>query len=357
VRSKDDTLRSVLRYVRTAAPCSRAEIAAATGLTKATVSTVVTELVDRRMLREIGAGGRRIGRPAALLMVDGSGYVGIGVRVCPDHLTAVAVDLADRRQFTWRRAFPAGDRSPRPVIAETARLVRRAVARVQAAEGSVVGLTVAVPGPVDSTGVVRGAPALGWPHVELRADLERALNRPTYPVDVDNDATLGAIAEHRYGAFAGTPHLAYLAGTPAGGVGLIHGGMPLRGANGYGGTFADLDGMIGRTGEPREIEIQRLLRQARAGEPDTVARLAEVGARLGHAVAVLVDLLNPAVVLLGGDYARLTPWLLSAAEREFRQRAVTPNADALKLAASTLGYEAPALGAAAVPLNVVERNR
>jgi predicted NBD/HSP70 family sugar kinase len=235
-----------------------------------------------------------------------------------------------------------------------------------------------MPGPVDSTGVVHGVSALGWPNVELRAELERVLDRPGYPVGVDNDATLGAIAEHRYGAFAGTAHLAYFAGPPGGGVGLINVGAPLRGLNGYSGAFGrwsvdpvgwtagcldaatGLEALVGRSGaDPgpgaaRQVEIERLVRQAGAGERDTLTRLADVGTRLGHAVAVLVDLLNPAAVLLGGEYARLAPWLLPAAEHEFRRRAVTPNADALRMAASKLGYAAPVLGAAAVPLNAID---
>ena len=364
----------VLEYVRTAAPCSRAQIAAATALNKTTVSGIVTELINVRVLREIGASGRRIGRPTRLLMVDGSAHVGIGVRMGVDHLTAVAVDLAGRRLFTWRQSYATEERSPRRVIAHIVRLVRRAATRVEAAEASVVGLTVAVPGLVDSTGAVHGVPALGWPRVELGVDLERALERPAFPVVVDSDATLGAIAEYRYGAVARTKHLAYLAGPPGGGVGVIHEGRPLRGANGYGGAFghrcadfgdparagcldaaARLDALVGRPTGAREAAIQRLVRQARTGEPDTLAGLAEVGDRLGHAVAILVDLLNPAIVVLGGDYARLAPWLLSTAEGAFRERAATPNADAFKLVASTFGYEAPALGAAAVPLTAIER--
>lgn len=216
---------AVLRYVRSAAPCSRADIAASTGLNKGTVSRLVTELIERRVLREIGLTEHRIGRPATMLAIDGRGYIGIGVQVGIDHLTAVAVDLAGRRVLTWRRTSATAGRSPGRVIAEVAGLVRRAVARITAGGGTVVGLTVAMPGLVDAAGVVRGAPALGWAEVELRTSLERALGDPDYPIGVDNDATLGAIAEHRYGALAGTAHLAYLAGPPGGGVGVINDGQ------------------------------------------------------------------------------------------------------------------------------------
>ena len=69
----------VLRYVRGHVPCSRADIAAATGLNKATVSSLVADLIDRRLLRETGLTENRIGRPATMLVLDGSPYAAIGL--------------------------------------------------------------------------------------------------------------------------------------------------------------------------------------------------------------------------------------------------------------------------------------
>ncbi len=347
----------VLRYVRTAAPCSRADIAASTGLTKATVSSLVAELLDRRMLRETGLTENRIGRPATMLAIDGSGYVGLGVEVGVDHLTAVAVDLADRRVLTWRRSFVTPGRRPGRVIAEVATLTRHAAARVQAEGGTVVGFGVAVPGLVDSAGVVRRAPALDWTDVELRAGVVRALRGPDYPVSVDTSARFGAVAEYRYGALAGTAHLAYLAGPPGGGVGVINGGVPLRGANGYGGVLVELDALLerGDSGAPdltlQGVEVEQLARRAHAGEQPVLAGLREMGCRLGRSVAVLVDLLDPAAVVLGGSYGPVAPWLLPAVAHEVRQ--IAPRAGAVRLAASTLGHEAAALGAAALPLTAI----
>jgi predicted NBD/HSP70 family sugar kinase len=376
----------VLRHVSAAAPCSRAEIAAATGLNKATVSSLVAELIGRRVLRETGLSEHRVGRPSIMLAIEGSGYVGIGMDVGADDLTVVAVDLAGRRVLTWRRSFPVRDRSPGRAVAEVARLARRATERVRAGGGTVVGLTVAVPGLVDSAGVVRGAPVLGWADVDLRASLERALGQPDHPVTVDSGATLGAIAEHRYGAHAGTAHLAYLGGQPGGAVGLISGGVPVRGVNGFGGvlghvrvdpagsacacgragcleTVAGVPALLRLAGtEPPEpgalgVEVEQLARRAGVGEGQATAALAEVGSRLGYGVALLVNLLNPAVVLLGGHYAPLAPWLLPAVVRALRSLAVAPDAGGLQLAASTLGYEAVALGGAAVALQLAIDHR
>src|SRR5262252_315786 len=95
----------VLGYVRAHAPCSRADIAAATGLNKATVSSLVGELIGRRLLRETGLTERRIGRPATMIVLDGSPYAALGLSVSADHITVVAMDLAGEQLLSWRRAF------------------------------------------------------------------------------------------------------------------------------------------------------------------------------------------------------------------------------------------------------------
>ena len=95
----------VLRHLRMHAPCSRADIAAATGLNKATVSSLVADLIDRRLVRETGLTERRIGRPATMLVLDGSPYAAIGMEVNADYMTVVALDLSGQRLLSWRRAF------------------------------------------------------------------------------------------------------------------------------------------------------------------------------------------------------------------------------------------------------------
>src|SRR5690242_12190907 len=98
----------VLRDVRAHAPCSRADIAARTGLNKATVSSLVGELIDRRLVRETGITEHRIGRPATMLVLDGSRFAAIGLEIGVDPVTVVALDLAGVELVSWRRARPAG---------------------------------------------------------------------------------------------------------------------------------------------------------------------------------------------------------------------------------------------------------
>jgi len=240
--------------------------------------------------------------------------------------------------------------------------------------------------------VVCRSAVLDWHDVEVRAPLERALGGPDYPVGVDNDATLGALAEYRYGAHAGASDLVYLTGEAAVGVGLISGGVPVRGARGFAGELghlcvdpsgprcscghtgcldaaAGVDALLRRTGDAppdargardllaRDVEVADLVRRAAAGEERVRSAIDEVGIRLGYAVALLANLLDPQVILLGGQYAALGRWLLPAVQRAHRSLSVAPDTHRPLIATSNLGYEAGALGGAAVVLDAVDSAR
>jgi predicted NBD/HSP70 family sugar kinase len=388
----------VLRFVRAHAPCSRADIAASTGLNKATVSSLVADLIERRLVRETGLTERRIGRPATQLVLDGSPYAAIGLEVSADYLSAVAVDLAGQRLLSWRRTFAGSTAVPSKAVAAVAALGRRAIARMAGEGRQVLGLTLAVPGLVDADGRVPLAPALGWRDVPALELLGPALGNPDYPVGVDNDATLAAVAEYRYGEYAGTPNLVYLGGGSGLGAGLVVDGRTVRGGRGYVGELGHVQLGPGRAGgeggwgdnSPEcecgrrgclqalagvgalvrrllpestgdrgavtdlEPEVDELVRRATAGDPVTTDALAEAGRWLGHGVSVLTNVVNPQVVVFGGYFVPLARWLLPAADAEARARTLAPELGGCRLVASGLGHGAAAVGGAARALDAVD---
>jgi predicted NBD/HSP70 family sugar kinase len=374
----------VLRYVRGHVPCSRADIAAATGLNKATVSSLVADLIDRRLLRETGLTENRIGRPATMLVLDGSPYAAIGLEVNADYLTAVAIDLAGEEILSWRRSFDGLSSAPAQAATAIAALGKRAVSRVTKEGRRVLGLTVGVPGLVAADGVVRLAPNLGWASVDLRDRVNRALGEPDYAVNVDNDANLAVIAEARYGDHAGATNLVYLTGEVGIGAGIISDGRLLRGARGFPGEIGhvqiDPAGPVcgcGRRGclealaginalvrkalpeSPEdvitdlELDVAEVVRRAKAGEKPVLAALEDAGKALGQGIATVVNLLDPEVVVLGGYFVPLAGWLIPAAEQELRERGVAPE-DGTRVTASALGHGAAAKGGAATVLDHVD---
>ncbi len=380
---RSTNLAVVLRFIRQHAPCSRADIAAATGLNKATVSSLVAELIERRLISEVGLTEHRIGRPAMMLTLDGHSYAAIGLAVEVDHLSAVALDIAGRQILAWHRSFDARQEGPDRTVARLAALARRAVTRVKRNGGQVLGLGVAVPGLVAvPERVVRLAPRLGWRDLPLGTQLEAALRSPEFPIMVDNDANLAAVAEHRCGSHAGTPHLLYLGGQYGAGAGVLIDGRVPRGAHGFGGQLAHLPvaprgpacpcgqrgcldvvaapttlsptGEADTTVEDLEAVIDDVVARAEAGHDVTLKRLERLGGWLGRGAATVVTLADPAVVILGGHYARLARWLEPAASTQLRQGALTAGLAAPSFVASTLGMDAPARGAAAYILDAVD---
>jgi predicted NBD/HSP70 family sugar kinase len=374
----------VLGYVRANAPCSRADIAASTGLNKATVSSLVGELIERRLLRETGLTERRIGRPATMIVLDGAPYAAVGLEVDTDHLAVVAIDLAGDRLLSWRRAFLGRGSSANKSLATIAALARRALARLHDDGRQVLGLTVGIAGLVDAGGVVRLAPNLGWRNVSVRQALVQALGEPRYPIIVDNDANLAARAEYRYGPHAGTANLAYFTSGVGVGAGIVLDGQLIHGGRGYAGEIGHLpvvpDGprcACGRRGcleavasvgallqrlgghQPIDLEpeVDDLVRRARSQEPQVLAALRETGRHLGYGVALLANMVNPEVVILGGSYVPLAPWLLPTAQDELRERTVAPEMGGCRLVASALGTDATATGGAAMVLETVDAGR
>jgi predicted NBD/HSP70 family sugar kinase len=379
-----NNLELVLRHLATVGPDSRAAIAARAGLTRATVSRLVAELIALGVVQETGRdGGGRAGRPSTRLEL-GSGVLAIGTEVNVDYLSVLVIDLAGREVLRERSAFDAsvGSEACIAALAELCRRTRRRLTSRRGPAPVVAGLTVAVPGLVDvSAGVVAEAPNLRWRDVAIAEPLRRALRLGATPVHVGNDANLAAIAEYRSGEWAGTPNLVYITGEVGIGGGIIVGGQPLLGTRGYGGEVGHMNVMpdgplcgCGRRGcweacvglnallqsarqrprgdTPPERKIEPLVKRARAGDARTLDVLAELGRWIGLGAANLANLFDPQVIILGGYFAHLGDWILPTAQQALEAGTLADAAHTPQLATSTLGFTAAAQGGA---IHAIER--
>ncbi|GIF01038.1 ROK family transcriptional regulator [Paractinoplanes rishiriensis] len=379
----------VLRHVRGAAPCSRADIVASTGLNKATVSSLVTELIRRGLLRETTSVGGRIGRPVTMLVPDGQVYATVGIAVGADQLTAVAVDLSGVVLLSWRRSFAEYAQSTGRAVAVITALAQRVASAVGNRGRQVLGLTVGVPGLIDPDGTILRSPGLGWHDIDLRGRLETALRKPGYPITVENEANLAVLAEQRYGPYAEVANLVYLTGGTGIDASVVVDGRPLRGSRGYGPQIAHLpltedgpDCECGRrgcleavAGVPALIRralpvanedlsradllpyAQEILRRAEAKDVATLDALDETGRWLGGGVSLLAHLADPELIIMGGHFAPLTPWLSPAIQTGLAESAGPVPVGGCRIAPATLGTESAALGAAARVFDHLESGR
>ena len=173
----------VLRLVAAQAHRSRASIAATTGLTRATVSSLVAELIRRGLVRDLGREtDQRVGRPATLLELDGSGVVTVGVELNVGYTSVIANDLAGTTVYERRRPLATASSEFETLLPLLVGEIRRAIDAAESAGHSVAGIGVAVPGIVDAvTGVVVFAPNFGWRHVPLGDRLGHVLRLSPCP--------------------------------------------------------------------------------------------------------------------------------------------------------------------------------
>lgn len=356
-------LARVMHTVSAEGPLSRAGVASRIGLTRAAVSTLVDELIRSGLIEELGPERPgRVGRPGSALAVSGRGPAGIGAEVGVDHLAVCAVDLRGAVRARAVRHGANRGRSAAPVIEELTELVRKVITETEREGLWPAGLAVAVPGLVARDGhtVVR-APNLDWHDTDLGALLPAE-----FPLTVDNEANLGALAELWLGD--GTPpdflHVSAEIGI---GAAVVVDGRLLRGTRGFAGElghvpvrpegpecacggrgcleqYAGEEAVLRAAGvEPGEGRVGLLAERAAQGDPDVRRALEGAGTALGIALTGAVNLLDPETVVLGGALSGLAPWLLPSLEAELARRTAGP---ACAVSVSRLGPEGPLLGAA-----------
>ncbi|WP_229691773.1 ROK family transcriptional regulator, partial [Sphaerisporangium melleum] len=240
----------VLRHVSERGQCSRSAVATETGLNKTTITSLVGELQARGLLKEVGpqhAGS--VGRPSLALALDGSRIGALGLEVNVDYIAAFATDLAGRVLIDRRIGFDAMRSEPGRSLDKLVQMIGRTIADLDALGVTLAGITVAVPGLIDtSSGTVVVAPNLGWQGVSVADALLSAGIPADVPITIDNDANLAALAEYTSGVALGTPDLIYLTGEVGVGCGIISGGRLLNGADGFAGELGHV--VVDPSGEP-----------------------------------------------------------------------------------------------------------
>jgi predicted NBD/HSP70 family sugar kinase len=376
---RQHNLALVLQGIAAAEPVSRAGIAAATGLTKTTVSSLVDGLVGAGLVTELGpeASGK-IGRPGSALALNRSGLVGIGLEINVDYLAVCVANLVGEVRLLRTRPRDNRGQSPARVLGRAVRMANNAIASARAAGLTVAGLAVAVPGPVEiDRGLVRLAPNLGWVDVPVAAILARRLAAPDLSVLVDNEANLAALGELWFGGHDDLRDFVHVSGEIGVGAGIVIDGELFRGVRGFAGEVghvtvqpdgprcrcgargcleqlagqeailraAGVAGAVGTSlGQPGGTAAE-LLARARAGEPETLRAVESAGRALGLALSATVNLVDPGTVVLGGLYASLEPWLREPLLAELSERAITQRWSPARVLASRLGPNAAVRGA------------
>ena len=362
----------ILRELHLRGALSRSELVARTGLTRSAIRGLIGELVASGLVSETRAALLGTpGRPSPLVSPDPAGATVLALDIEVDSMAAAVVGLGGEIVDEIRVNRPRRHSSVSQVVADLGELAAALRVDVPSPRAH-IGIGVAVVGVVRrSDGVVSMAPNLGWVDVGLRDALARTFGEAV-PIHVANEADLGALAEARRGAAIGVDHILYLSGEVGVGGGIIVDGEPFIGAAGYGGevghmpvnpaglpcrcggtgcweTEAGALSLLRRAGRPAtgsRAAVDALIAEAEAGSPVALRALEETGHWIGVGLAGLVNLLDPRLVVFGGLFGRIHPFVAAIVETELDQRALAAPRRLVRIVPSELGIEASLRGAA-----------
>ena len=372
----------VIRALREEGQISRAEIARRTGLSRSTVSSLVADLQADGLVVERPepglAHGSMGGRPPILLSFDASAGAAVGIDFGHSHLRVAVSDLASTILAERSRPLDT-DHDAQEGLDMAAELVADTLADAGVARSAVIGAGMGLPGPIGSGEGVVGTSAIlpGWIGMTAEAEMRRRLD---IPVMVDNDANLGALAEAAFGAGRDAGDLVYLKVSSGIGAGLILNGRLYRGSGGLAGELGHVlvnpDGIVCRCGNRgcletvaatgalidllrrshgEDLTVQAMLDHARAGDAGCRRVIHDAGRALGQVVATLFNVLNPELVVMGGELAQAGELLLGGV-RESVARAALPEASrGADVVIGTLRDRAQVLGALALVVSEADR--
>jgi predicted NBD/HSP70 family sugar kinase len=366
----------IVDFLRVNGTASRAELARRTGLSRSTVSTLVSDLQRRGLVVEQPgqfAGEGQPGRPAALLQLDPSAGAAIGIDFDHDQLRVAVSDLS-RIVLAEASARFDVDHDAAGALDMAADLVDQLLDEVGISRDRVLGTGMALAGPIDhERAALHHSTVLpGWADVDAGAELERRIGTSVY---VDNDANLGALAEVTLGAGRRARFAAYIQIGSGVGAGIVVNGSPYRGARGTAGEIGhvvvDPQGPLCRCGNRGCLEtvastgalqalvsasrghkptVQEMIAEALAGDAGCRRAITDAGRVVGGVVAGLVNLFSPEMVVIGGDLGEAGELLLKPLREAVIRDALPEAASGLEIVAGELGDRANLLGALALVL-------
>ncbi len=374
---------AVLHLIWAERRISRAEIARRAGLSRSTVSEIASLLLSTRLVAEAGVGASRGGRRPIVLEFQDDAFVILGVDVGATHVSVVLTNLRGRVLAWEHRDHPVRS-DPEGTLALAAEFCAACLTKWGGRRQLLVGIGVAVPSPVDQQHPDRLS-LLAMPLWQGRNRLEVLRAKFKVPVLVDNDANLAALAEHWWGAGRGLDNFAYIKLATGIGSGHLIGGQVYRGSSGVAGEIGHL------TIDPRgeacvcgnrgclatligsqalvalatkllpdfpdsvlhrgKVTITGIEEAALADDPLALQVIRTAAEHLGVAVAGLLNLMNPSVVILGGGISRLGERLLGPLRETVRHRTFVSSMASSEIRASELGPRGFAIGAATMVLD------
>jgi predicted NBD/HSP70 family sugar kinase len=371
---------SVIQTLRIHGPVSRIELTRLTGLSRATISLVISDLMASGLVRETEQRYSTGGRPATLLELTSDSKVMIGADFSSQSWILGAFDLLGN--IVQKSVIPVGSNAPEIVIRALAEAVNEFVDRLEDKPLKMIGL--GMPGLADvHRGIIRSAADLGWNGVEITREIQELIGWPSV---VLNRHRARGLAECRFGAARDYKEVIYIGIGTGIAAGIFNNRQLLSGTLGGAGELGHVTvipngplcpcgnrGCLQQlaTGPAIEQNVRMLIRSGKhsvvypqcrndlqlvdaelickcADQGDALCRevIGEAAGYVGIAMANLVNVLNPEAIILGGPIPISSEYFVNTATQVMRQRAMSPLADQVAVSTASCGEIGGALGAA-----------
>jgi glucokinase-like ROK family protein len=371
----------ILDLLRIEGPLSRARLAGKIGLTRSTVSRIVDELNEEKLVKEVSLSPSRKGRPGMLLELDPRGGSAIGLEIGVNFISILLTDFT--ANVLWREWVAMPDEAGwEAYFVRAEGLIQKASILTSEQNLRLMGIGVAVWGLVDHTsGVIRFAPNLKWHNLPVKEKWQAEFQVPVY---LENDANASALGEYYFGAGRSIEHFIYLSMDIGVGGGIISDGKLFRGANGYAGEIGHmtidptgelcncgktgcLETLVGRkvilekylkmTGDGQSVTLEDVIRRGRSGDPAARTVFKEAGSALGLGIGNLVNIFNPQRIILGWSLGQAYDLLLPTLEESLKKNCFIDAEQGLDVVPCTNGADVCLLGCVALVLDEIIRER
>jgi len=367
---------------------ARVELSRIMGITRAAVTTIVNQLGAAGIVTEVEAHFPSGRKPIVLEINPELGRV-VGIDMGATHITLLLTDCAAHVLNELEIPFDV-NQGPRVSLAMLEEAMDNLLEKAGLTLQDIKAVGMGVPGPiVENAGMVMGPPIMpGWDGYPIREHLQKKWG---VPVAIGNDAEMGAIGEWAYGAGRGVRNLAYIKVGTGVGSGLLLDGQAYRGSTGCAGEIGHitlnengpictcgnrgcLEAMAGgwaianrgsdaarskaRTllsemGDASSISASDVIEAARQGDLIAQQIVSEAGGHLGTAIASLVNLFNPSMVVIGGKISQTGDLLLEPIRKTVRQRSLKAASRDIRITAAYLGKRSSGMGAVVEALSIV----
>lgn len=359
----------ILETIIAESPVSRAAISEKTGLNKATVSNLVTELIESQLVYETGPGASSGGRKPVMLLFNNEAGYAIGVDLGVNYILTMLTDL--KGQIVKERRVPLTDLQYEQTLQQLIEAIRWAISSAPDSPYGIVGIGIGVPGLVDPNGLILSAPNLKWRKVDIKSAIEQEFE---LPVTIDNEANVGALGEKSYGEYQTARDMIYVSAGIGIGVGIVVNNTLYRGFSGFSGEmghmtihmdglpcscgnrgcwelYASENALLSRAAaylqeQSQELSLDALVSLAERGDEGIIQLFREVGYYLGIGIANVINTFNPELVVIGNRLSLIKPWMEASMLECVEQRSLQYHHRRVQIVFSKLAMKSAAVGAA-----------